>query len=816
MSVVGFDIGNRNCYIAIARQGGIEVIANEYSYRATPASVSFTQKQRFMGESAKQQEVMNVKNTITQFKSLLGRSFSDPDMKGELARHAFRTIELPNGDIGVNVTLKGEEQTFSMEQIMGMLLVQLKSSAEVELKAKVVDCVIAVPNFWNEKQRRALMDAAQVAGLNCLRLVNEITAAALAYGIYKTDLPESKPRNVVFVDVGQSSYKCSAVSFVKGKLNVLSSAFDDKIGGRNFDEELFEHFRGHFLKTKKLDVLENKKAAKRLLNEAEKMKNLMSANSGDLPVNIECLMEDTDFKCQINRGEFEEMCSHLIARVENPLRKMFKESGIEKEDLYSVEIIGGASRIPCIKAIVERVFGLELSTTLNADEAVARGACLQAAIVSPNFRVRDFSVTDICPYGVELRYKDSKGEDNISEVFSSGSSIPCTKALTFMRTEPFDIDVSYVNPEGVPGGEKHLSKFSFKEISPDKNGDARKLKIKVRMSPSGIFSVENAHVIEELSKDEPEPMEVDSKEGDVKQEGEKREEGKEDKKDEKKEDAEKKEDTKPKKVPVKRIDIPVEASCLGRDAKEMMLLVEAEVSMAQADRNERERADALNALEEYVYEMRGELDMKYVDFVSEEAKSQFGSELDKTEEWIYDEGEEQPKKVYVERLKGLRKVGDAIVRRYNEFQERPKAEEILRKSIILYRKVVEMYKNGDEKYAHIPEADMQRMELECNTKEEWLNQESFKQSKLNQCDDPCLLCSSIYGQKEAMENICRPIVQTPKPKPPSPKKEEAPAEPVEKPADANADPKEETMTDAEKPEAAEKTSTEPKDEMDVD
>ncbi|OXB53214.1 UNVERIFIED_CONTAM: hypothetical protein H355_015135, partial [Colinus virginianus] len=272
-----------------------------------------------------------------------------------------------------------EERLFAVEQITGMLLAKLKETSESALKKPVADCVISVPSFFTDMERRSVMAAAQIAGLNCLKLMNETTAVALAYGIYKQDLPalEEKPRNVVFVDMGHSAYQVSICAFNKGKLKVLATTFDPFLGGRNFDEALVDYFSEEFRTKYKLNVKENPRALLRLYQECEKLKKLMSANASDLPLNIECFMNDLDVSSKMNRAQFEQLCAALLSRVEPPLRAAMEQAKLQREDIYSIEIVGGATRIPAVKEQISNFFCKEISTTLNADEAVARGCALQ-------------------------------------------------------------------------------------------------------------------------------------------------------------------------------------------------------------------------------------------------------------------------------------------------------------------------------------------------------------------------------------------------------------------------------------------------------
>nr|CAD7396600.1 unnamed protein product [Timema poppensis] len=258
--------------------------------------VAFTGKNRILGVAAKNQMVTNMKNTIYGFKRLLGRKFSDPFVQKELQFLPFKVVQQAGGSIGIKANYLGEEQVFSPEQITAMLFTKLKDTAETALKTKVNDCVISVPSFFTNAERKALLDSAQVAGFNVLRLMNESAATALAYGIYKQDLPaaEERPRNVVFLNWGHASLQVFACAFNKGKLKMLSCTADPQLGGRDVDLILAEHFCTDFQQRYRLDPKSNPRAFLRLLQEVEKLKKQMSANSTKMPMNIECFMDDKD------------------------------------------------------------------------------------------------------------------------------------------------------------------------------------------------------------------------------------------------------------------------------------------------------------------------------------------------------------------------------------------------------------------------------------------------------------------------------------------------------------------------------------------
>uniref|UniRef100_A0A8C1UMF4 Heat shock protein 4a n=1 Tax=Cyprinus carpio TaxID=7962 RepID=A0A8C1UMF4_CYPCA len=679
MSVVGFDVGFQSCYVAVARAGGIETVANEYSDRCTPSFVSFGPRNRSIGAAAKSQVVTNCKNTVQGFKRFHGRPFSDPYVQAAKSSLVFDLAQMPTGSTGIKVMYMEEEKVFSIEQVTAMLLSKLKETAEAALKKPVADCVISVPSFYTDAERRSVMDAAQIAGLNCLRLMNDTTAVALAYGIYKQDLPapEEKPRIVVFVDVGHAAYQVSVCAFNKGKLKVLGSAFDPELGGKDFDEVLVKHFCEEFAQKYKLDVRSKPRALVRLYQECEKLKKLMSANSSDLPLNIECFMNDIDVSGTFNRAKFEESCADLLDKVEAPLRSIMEQTRLKKDDIYAVEIIGGASRIPAIKERISKYFGKELSTTLNADEAVARGCALQCAILSPAFKVREFSITDVVPYPISLKWTSAA-----DEVFPKNHAAPFSKVLTFYRREPFSLEAYYSNPKELPYPDPTIGQFNIQKVVPQPSGESSKVKVKVRVNVHGVFSVSGASLVEVVKSAEgEEPMETDT----PAKEDEVRSSLMEEKKNEPQ--------AKKAKVKTKTVDLPIENSLHWQLATEALnLFVENEGKMIMQDKLEKERNDAKNYVEEYVYEMRDKLHGVLENFVSEADRDSFSLKLEDTENWLYEEGEDQQKQVYIDKLAELKKLGEPILNRYMEAEERPKALDELGRQIQQYMKVVEAYK----------------------------------------------------------------------------------------------------------------------------
>lgn len=391
MSVVGFDVGNENCVIAVVRQRGIDVILNEESKRETPAVVSFGEKQRFLGSAGAASATMHPRSTISQLKRLIGRKYTEPSVQNDLKLFPFETSEGADGGILIHLQYMHEKHTFSPIQILAMLFAHLKQIAEKNTEALVSDCVIGIPSYFTDLQRRCYLQAAEISGLKPLRLIHDCTAIALGYGIYKTDFSVGSLTNVVIVDIGHCDTQVVVASFEHGHMKILSHAFDSELGGRDFDEVLFRHFARNFREQYNIDVYSNARASVRLRAACEKLKKVLSANM-EAPLNIECLMDEKDVKGFIRREEFEKLSSELLEKISIPCQKALLDSGLPLDNIHNIELVGSGSRIPAITKILSSLFGKEPSRTLNASECVARGCALQCAMLSPTFRVREYEV----------------------------------------------------------------------------------------------------------------------------------------------------------------------------------------------------------------------------------------------------------------------------------------------------------------------------------------------------------------------------------------------------------------------------------------
>ncbi|KAG9673619.1 putative heat shock protein Hsp88, partial [Aureobasidium melanogenum] len=653
MSVVGLDFGTQNAVIAVARNRGVDVITNEVSNRATPALVGFGPKSRYLGETAKTQEVSNLKNTVGSLTRLAGRSLKDPDVAIEQEHVSCKLVDI-NGQVGAEVSYQGKKEQFTATQLTAMFLTRAKQTASAELKLPVNDMVIAVPAWYTDAQRRAIIDAAEISGLKILRLINETTATALGWGITKTDLPgpEEKPKRVAFVDIGHSNYTVSIVEFRKGELKVISTAYDRHFGGRNFDKAIVDHFAAEFKEKFKVDINENPKAKLRVVAACEKLKKVLSANAG-APINIESLMNDVDVRGFLKREELEEIMKPLLERSTAPLEQALAEAKLKVEDIDSIELVGGCTRVPALKAAIQDFFGKPLSFTLNADEAIARGSAFACAILSPVFRVRDFSIHDICNYPIEFTWEKSAeipDEDTSLTVFNRGNVMPSTKILTFYRKQAFDLEAKYAKPEMLPGKmNPWIGRFSVKGVKADEKDDFMICKLKARLNLNGILNVESGYYVEDMEVEEP----IEGEDG---------------------MDTDKEPKTRKVKKQVKKGELPLSAGTASLDAQAIADFSEKEHSMIMEDKLVADTEDKKNELEAYIYEMRAKIDEEYAEFSSEEEKTKLKEKLEASEDWLYDEGDDATKAVYQSKIDEIRAIGGPIAQRYlDKFEEERQA-----------------------------------------------------------------------------------------------------------------------------------------------
>jgi heat shock protein 4 len=637
-----------------------------------------------------------------------------------------------------------------------MYLGRLRDIAAKELKIGVSDVVIAIPGYYTDVQRRALLSAAAIAGLNPLRLIPDHTAVAFGYGITKSDLPDAEnPRHVIFVDIGHSSMSVAVVAFSKGQLAVKSTAYDTHLGGRDIDYALVRYFSEEFKTKYKIDVLSNPKATFRLYASAEKLKKILSANA-EAPLSVESIMNDVDASSRLTREQYEQLIVDVLDRIPAPIQRAIEESGLSIEQIDAIELVGGSTRIPAVRSKIQSIFPSKLlSTTLNQDEACARGATFSCATLSPVFRVRDFAIHEIAIYPIKVRWEKSlvdEEEDTELVVLPRGNGIPSNKVLTFYRKAPFDIEAVYADPSGLPGSiNPWVGRLTMKDVGPSPTGDYSTVRVKARLNLHGVLSFEAAYTEEVEEREE---MQVDG---------------------------ESSEPPKKKKV-VKKIPVAHVAGYGGLDSSVVEKYREKELTMYSSDKLVQDTEvrylqsyrppvvtwdplqECKNGLEEYIYDMRSKLEDRYSAFVQPQEKDALLAELSKDEEWLYsEEGEDATKSAYVTRIDAARKLGDPITARWREAEERPRTAAQLRETINQY---ILQATSGEERFAHIDEKDKQSIVEKGATIQKWLEDQSVRQGERPKNVDPVLTAAEISKKRDELIYFATPILTRPKPKPP--------------------------------------------------
>ncbi|KAL6326665.1 hypothetical protein AAG906_010839 [Vitis piasezkii] len=400
---IGIDLGTTYSCVGVWQHDRVEIIANDQGNRTTPSYVAFTDTERLIGDAAKNQVAMNPINTVFDAKRLIGRRFSDASVQSDIKHWSFKVVPGPGDKPMITVTYKGEDKQFAAEEISSMVLIKMREIAEAYLGSTVKNAVVTVPAYFNDSQRQATKDAGVIAGLNVMRIINEPTAAAIAYGLDKKATSVGE-KNVLIFDLGGGTFDVSLLTIEEGIFEVKATAGDTHLGGEDFDNRMVNHFVQEFKRKHKKDITGNARSLRRLRTSCERAKRTLSSTA-QTTIEIDSLYEGIDFYSTITRARFEELNMDLFRKCMEPVEKCLRDAKMDKSTIHDVVLVGGSTRIPKVQQLLQDFFnGKELCKSINPDEAVAYGAAVQAAILSGegNEKVQDLLLLDVTPLSLGL------------------------------------------------------------------------------------------------------------------------------------------------------------------------------------------------------------------------------------------------------------------------------------------------------------------------------------------------------------------------------------------------------------------------------